>query len=414
MKGGIKMKKTKTQKGITLVALIITVVVLLILAAVTINSIQNDGIISKAQYVTNKFDESQKDEQSILDEYFSYLDPDSAAATELDLVERYILGADKTGRSALEIANVNAETGAFESFIDDPDSITDASTTVTYVYAWYNEDYTKVLTYLGYKNTIYKAVIDSTTFFSESVSYLYKENSNEIFEGSLALTAMERVPFSSKEEISVYRKYKLNVTINGESKVFYAQMQDNTYGDFVEVKIDGETAIVLLGNIILTTIDGVVLNGIYDVGLLDNYVEENEFGAWYIDGGWRLIKTPNTKYVVPETVGGNTISTVSLKLLSGEPTFERTVEFTELVEGMSYITGITFTTSDLDFVLDETKGVGMIMLRYCEYMDFSGCGDNIEFYDDLLEEIASQSCTVYVSSAVKAKYSDNTNIVAKS
>lgn len=44
------MKKNKTQKGITLIALIITVVLLLILVAVTVSSITNHGILSKAEH----------------------------------------------------------------------------------------------------------------------------------------------------------------------------------------------------------------------------------------------------------------------------------------------------------------------------------------------------------------------------
>lgn len=43
------MKKTKTQKGITLIALIITIVVLLILAVVAIGAVRNGGIITHAQ-----------------------------------------------------------------------------------------------------------------------------------------------------------------------------------------------------------------------------------------------------------------------------------------------------------------------------------------------------------------------------
>ena len=73
MKGGIKMKKTREQKAITLMVLIITIVVLLVLATVAISSIKNDGIISKAQEVANKFNQAQTDEQGILDQYLSYL-----------------------------------------------------------------------------------------------------------------------------------------------------------------------------------------------------------------------------------------------------------------------------------------------------------------------------------------------------
>ena len=43
------MKENKMQKGITLVALIITIIVLLILAVVTIREITGEGIISHAK-----------------------------------------------------------------------------------------------------------------------------------------------------------------------------------------------------------------------------------------------------------------------------------------------------------------------------------------------------------------------------
>lgn len=61
--------KTKTEKGITLVALIITIVVLMILAVVAINSITNDGIISQADGVKDIYTEAQNEEQKILSYY---------------------------------------------------------------------------------------------------------------------------------------------------------------------------------------------------------------------------------------------------------------------------------------------------------------------------------------------------------
>ena len=67
------MKRTKMEKGITLIALIITIVVLLILASVAISSIQNDGILSYAENVANKYNQSQRNEQSIFDSYLGYL-----------------------------------------------------------------------------------------------------------------------------------------------------------------------------------------------------------------------------------------------------------------------------------------------------------------------------------------------------
>ncbi len=68
------MKSTKTNKGITLVALIITIVVLLILAAVAISSITNDGILHYAQNAASSYNQAQRNEAGILEGYLDYLD----------------------------------------------------------------------------------------------------------------------------------------------------------------------------------------------------------------------------------------------------------------------------------------------------------------------------------------------------
>ena len=65
--------RSKTQKGITLIALIITIIVLLILAVVTIAAIQNDGIISHAQNAANTYNESQGQEENTIAGYLNYL-----------------------------------------------------------------------------------------------------------------------------------------------------------------------------------------------------------------------------------------------------------------------------------------------------------------------------------------------------
>ena len=60
------MKKSKTQKGITLIALIITIVVLLILAAVTINAIQGDGILQYAKNAADEYTAKADEEQETI------------------------------------------------------------------------------------------------------------------------------------------------------------------------------------------------------------------------------------------------------------------------------------------------------------------------------------------------------------
>ena len=70
----LKLRKSKTQKGITLIALIITIVVLLILAAVAIASIQNDGILTYAQNAAKDYNQAAKKEQDMLQEYLNFLE----------------------------------------------------------------------------------------------------------------------------------------------------------------------------------------------------------------------------------------------------------------------------------------------------------------------------------------------------
>ena len=65
--------KTKAQKGITLIALIITIVVLLILTAVAISSIVNEDLIAHTENTAAKYNGSVTNEQGTLVGYENYL-----------------------------------------------------------------------------------------------------------------------------------------------------------------------------------------------------------------------------------------------------------------------------------------------------------------------------------------------------
>ena len=70
----IKMRKTKTQKGITLIALIITIVVLLILAAVAITAITEYNIIENANSAAQKYGDQANSENTTLGSYNTEID----------------------------------------------------------------------------------------------------------------------------------------------------------------------------------------------------------------------------------------------------------------------------------------------------------------------------------------------------
>ena len=77
-KGGDKkiMKtKIKQEKGITLIALVVTIVVLLILAGVSVNALfGNSGIIEKAKEAQNAMNMAKENDEKGINELTNWLD----------------------------------------------------------------------------------------------------------------------------------------------------------------------------------------------------------------------------------------------------------------------------------------------------------------------------------------------------
>ena len=63
------MKKIKFEKGITLIGLIITVILLIILVSVTIRSVNETDVIGYAQNAAEEYEEKQREEQEKVTEY---------------------------------------------------------------------------------------------------------------------------------------------------------------------------------------------------------------------------------------------------------------------------------------------------------------------------------------------------------
>ena len=106
------MKKIKVQKGITLIALIITIIVLLILAVVTIGEIQDGKIITYAQNAANDYNEEKGKEESTISGYESLIEqytipgneevaPPKDKLEEIESVAYYISN-DKSGMEIIQ------------------------------------------------------------------------------------------------------------------------------------------------------------------------------------------------------------------------------------------------------------------------------------------------------------------------
>ena len=79
--------KSKESKGITLVALVITIIILLILAGISISSLTNTGIFEKAKEAKNKSENAELEENKKLDEFEKEIDkylPDGNGETKTD------------------------------------------------------------------------------------------------------------------------------------------------------------------------------------------------------------------------------------------------------------------------------------------------------------------------------------------
>ena len=84
------MKKVKFEKGITLIALIITIIVLLILAAVTIGTMKESGIIGYAQDARSEYTIAQEKERIAL----AYSEYQIKKAFDTNIEEFEIVGED--------------------------------------------------------------------------------------------------------------------------------------------------------------------------------------------------------------------------------------------------------------------------------------------------------------------------------
>jgi len=437
------MKDFRKEKGITLVALIITIVILLILAAVAIAAIQNENILSHANNAAIKYNSSVDREQGILGGYLDVLDKYTgnewitiyegdattqdgiAVLGEGDLFSygsygvpyKITISSDEYSGPPVETVPIfagNQEgTNIYLLFaVDNGEAIGFTSV----------EDADNKIANLG-ENAVAVAGISQAGMCGimlEGATCEYtitkierKSLGKPIFEGELALTtggvAEELMP-ELQGILKYTRNYVFEVEINGETTLFNVRTSVSGWLDIISLYCfdysnSSGFLISLNKNSIFCDIEGCILKKIYDVGPSTTYFEENGFTIVDNGGNLCLIKTPNTNYVVPETVAGKEINTVFMDCISGEPTFTKEVSLYAEVANM--VTGnIKIISNNLDFWFEELSGnLEFLKLN----VDLTECGDSIVFPQEYLDA----GITTYVTSAVKANYADYDNIIAK-
>ena len=95
----------RKERGITLIALIITIIILLLLAGVALNALSGEyGILKEAQYAVDKYNEEVAEEQTILDSINQWLNQQQAEPVYAKVYkvtdDEYHLVFNKTGNVA--------------------------------------------------------------------------------------------------------------------------------------------------------------------------------------------------------------------------------------------------------------------------------------------------------------------------
>ena len=113
--------KNKQERGITLIALVVTIVVLLILAGVSISLvINNNGVISKAKEAKNQYAEAQTNDEKQLEETSDWIDEMEKGIEKVDGVPipdgYYYVGGTKA--KGLVISDKEADAGKYKTVTD--------------------------------------------------------------------------------------------------------------------------------------------------------------------------------------------------------------------------------------------------------------------------------------------------------
>ena len=165
----IMKNSLKQSKGITLIALIITIIILVILAAVSINAIYNMGIVGHAINGTQQYAQGAKDENAMLDETVTKLedavskvkeiqggsttpsdpaDPETPAGPQVKVGNEYVTLTEDNVRNYMGKVVTNYKTPDTTETITIGENDYTVSTTYRIYYVDFNGDY-------GEEGTVY-------------------------------------------------------------------------------------------------------------------------------------------------------------------------------------------------------------------------------------------------------------------
>ena len=174
--------KNKLEKGITLIALVVTIVVLLILAGVSISLVlNNNGVISKAKDAKNQYAEAQTNDEKQLNEVSDWIDTKvgdttggSASTVDGVPIPAGFVYVGGTKASGLVISDATADKDKYK------EQTTVGTDLVGNQFVWIPVDNIADYKRTAYLDQVATGTTDSTTNSeqikaSSLISYYYKE-----------------------------------------------------------------------------------------------------------------------------------------------------------------------------------------------------------------------------------------------
>lgn len=404
-------RNCKNQNGVTLIALVVTIVVLLILAGVSINALfGNSGIIQKAKDVQNKMDQAMQNDLDAINGLNEWINGESTGGETgevLDIIERYVLGEDKKGISYTTIVDIDTWIFTNNEIISDAEnSLKTLSMAMDIVKSEFEVAF-------EYGNRQYIMAIDGNTGITKAVKKyeLKTYEPKKIFDGSIKLKD-NGTSVKDLGELKLTKKYKIVYTENGETKEYIT-----TSGDYGAFGVPGLTLLNKFSFLIRSDDvyffvyseakgRNIEIKQIYEIGEAENFVEENGFMAYFQGDEWGIMQTPIGSYTVPSTVKGKQITAVYLDYMSGNAIFTQPFKVFYLVDPI-WSPNVKITTSDISFIFTNYDWGDI----YAKELDLSECGDDIQIPTDFARKYPG--LTIYVSSAVKGNYQEIENIKVK-
>ena len=349
-----KKKNYQNQNGITLIALVVTIVVLLILAGVSLNALfGNNGIIKRAQDAQNKMDEATQNDLDAINGLNEWIDGESTGGDTgeaLDIIERYVLGEDKKGISYTTI--VDMDTWIFTN----NEIISNAENSLKTLSMAMDLFKSELEVAFEYSNRQYIMAIDGNTGITKAVKKyeLKTYEPKKIYDGSIKLKD-DGTSVKDLGELKLTKKYKIVYTENGETKEYIT-----TSGNYGALLTPGLTLLNKFSFsirsddvyfLLYSQSKGrnIEIKQIYEIGEAENFVEENGFMAYFLGDEWGIMQTPIGSYTVPSTVKGKQITAVYLDYMSGNAIFTQPFKVYSLVDKI-WGPNVKILTSDISFI----------------------------------------------------------------